>query len=151
MCAYFAPFVGTKTEKKDRLLRHIETKHREQQLQDSPLDLTSPMKETVKLGNASNKKADGTQSEALDLTSPTKEETNTLETKQGEPLDLSAPDKIGDTDVCQTAVEPMVKSYVSEFKKYDNLELCGPAYAGRENYPFDDNEEPYASEFEEGE
>ena len=35
VCIY-CPFCGYQNRKKDRLLRHIETKHREQQPQDSP-------------------------------------------------------------------------------------------------------------------
>ena len=93
----FCPFCGYQNRKKDRLLRHIETNHRENQSQDAPLDLTSPRKE-IDHGpvNANSKTEDvaeeTTQSVALDLSSPTKDD---LE----KPLDLSPPTKITNKDV----------------------------------------------------
>ena len=44
----FCPFCEYQNRKKDRLLRHIETNHRENITQTQPMDLTSPRKDIIR-------------------------------------------------------------------------------------------------------
>ena len=166
----FCPFCGYQNRKKDRLLRHIETNHRDNQLQDGPLDLTSPRKENCQQRVQRNSRKenvddDTTQRVALDLTSPTKDD-------QDKPLDLSPPNKITNIDVSENLSEKTLNEadsltqneLVSEdlketvSKKDSSIVQTNPGNLSqkdsmikkRANYPFDDALEPYSSEFEDG-
>ena len=173
----FCPFCGYQNRKKDRLLRHIEANHRENLLQDAPLDLTSPRKESDHSRVDTNRKneevvEDTTQSEALDLTSPIKDD-------QEKPLDLSPPNKIINTDVSEDLTgttsneadsldpsEPgkiILEHALEDIKKEISKKKSRPVQSDpanlsqndslekkRANYPFDEANEPYFSELEDG-
>ena len=158
-------------------MRHIEANHKENLLQDAPLDLTSPRKESDHSRVQTKRKnkeivEDATQAEALDLTSPTKDD-------QERPLDLSPPNKIINTaasenlpgatseeadSLDQSESENIILNHDSEnirrevTKKMSSLVQSDPGNLSqkiswekkRSKYPFDNADEPYFSELEDG-
>ena len=173
----FCPFCGYQNRKKDRLLRHIEANHKENLLQDAPLDLTSPRKESDHSRVQTKRKnkeivEDATQAEALDLTSPTKDD-------QERPLDLSPPNKIINTaasenlpgatseeadSLDQSESENIILNHDSEnIRREVTKKMSSPVQSDpgnlsqkiswekkRSKYPFDNADEPYFSELEDG-
>ena len=133
----FCPFCGYQNRKKDRLIRHIETIHRENLVQLEPMNLTSPRKENrdqAKCGIQQKKTENvkiAKEVEALDLTSTRKSEDNTCTDMQLEPLDLSPPGK-----------------EATKTSNHDKENSTAPLNMKREKYPFDHENEPYSSEFE---
>ena len=137
----FCPFCAYMNRKKDRLLRHIENNHRENSLQAQALDLTSPGK---KEGYKSVKK---TQK---------RKEQDMKEIKETEPLDSTYPSRCQDKaetdiegcliDVAQIEAQDLSTSMTDE----NNFDPSETVNQRRTKYPFDDKNEAYASEFEDG-
>ena len=155
----FCPFCEYQNRKKDRLLRHIETNHRENSWQAEPLDLTSPRK-LVTPTPIPKKRTDENENidmhaEPLDLTSPSKEEVRKDQADSSnkhndtEPLDLSPPTtndirKLSEDEDLKQISDCQNKNVDSKAK-----EAITALNTKRLKYPFDDEAEPYASEFEE--
>ena len=152
----FCPFCGYENRKKDRLLKHIETHHRETYFQTEPMDLTSPRKEArcQNMGGDQKKieinEKNDTQAEALDLSSPNKDDN-----KKDEPLDLSPHSKYDEINLQQktdskTEDQVLTQNKEAQQRINDSNMVNSPASLSmmRKNYPFDSKEDPYASEFE---
>ena len=157
----FCPFCDYQNRKKDRLLRHIETNHRENSLQTEPMDLTSPRKmvNPIKKKTDENENLD-MQAEALDLTSPSKDEVredqadSSNKDNDTEPLDLSPPTKNDMRTLRSLRIsedEDIRQLRDCQNKKIDSKgkEAFAALDKKRLSYPFDDETEPYTSEFEE--
>ena len=130
----FCPFCEYQNRKKDRLVRHIESNHREISMQNEPMDLTSPRK--VTRDQESEQKTneeivnDAKVEEALDSSSPRGAKALVSESTQSAPENLS-----------QSTRE-------STRKGHSVMKTPAPADQKRTNYPFDDENEPYSSELE---
>ena len=153
----FCPFCDYQNRKKDRLLRHIETNHRENSLQAEPMDLTSPRKLLTPIEKKTDENGNlDMRAEALDLTSPSKDEgkadqaVSSNKDADTEPLDLSPPAK---NEMSLSKSEDVDKQQFGDNpnKKFDSKakEALAALDKKRLNYPFDDETEPYNSELEE--
>ena len=167
------PFCGYQNKKKDRLLKHIERTHRENGLQTKALDLTSPRKKEISTPIENHSEIvetnnENTQSEPLNLTSPCKDsnpEDTDLHSQIGSaeaPLDLS-PSALDDNkneelvpleklEVGGVAAEDFVdtKGKKTQHPEHESLDLEKVYKIPRINFPFDDTNDPYQSEFEDG-
>ena len=141
----FCPFCTYQNRKKDRLLKHIEKNHRENSLQSQPLDLTSPRREKIFKNNNDHQQktnsdvGETTQPQILNCTSTSKEDVG-INSSEEEPFDLS-----------QEEIN-LEEDYKNK-SKHCETEIRNPEEAlnmKRLRYPFDNENEAYESELEDG-
>ena len=145
----FCPFCGYQNKKKERLLNHIAKNHKENPPQEEALDMTTPkklvrMNVPQKVDVTNNNET--TQAKPLDLTPRSRHEGNenrSLHIHVEEPLDLSHLEIDANKKHCQNRDEG--KSSLGSLTVFDAEEMI---YKKRTKYPFDEDNEPYESEYE---
>ena len=124
----FCPFCDYQNNKKDRLLRHIKTYHREKRLQTEPMDLTSP-KKPISHGIKEPKECVSHNNQVEPFSSTSKDEikeqigkaADSIDETETEPLDLSPHKQNSDRN--QTILEEHEEDKEQMGKAVDSIDV----------------------------